>query len=593
MARGIWGLAAALLAGLALAATASAHPERPSFYPNYAGKVPQYRTTGPTRVVCTGATAGRIARMGGGGSGGDGESASRTQSGSRNRSSIVQQGDSGGDAIKRRNEVLLERCRYRTIQAAINAARNGDRILVMPGTYTEEPSRRVPNPDPRCAGDYTASEGDPTRPLADLGTGVNQLEQGTERAPTYAHHRKCPNSLNLIAIVGDRLGDPDRRCDDKCNLQIEGTGAKPTDVKIIGSRNKDNVIRADRADGVVLRNFQVQFSDFNNIYVHETNGFRESDILTRWSREYGALSFTSDHGLYERIRGYGTGDSVIYPGSGPQRARCGDYGIEVRDVDAHHSTIGYSGTAGDSVYVHDSKFHHNSAGLTTDSFASGHPGMPQDCSRFENNQFYSNNVNYFNDARDRYCRDTPPRRRDRTKVCPSFQVPVGTGLLIAGGNGNVVKNNFFFDNWRNGVRLLWVPAAVRGEPDLAKQRDTSNHNRFVGNQMGFRPSGVRDPNGNDPNAGRPTQKGDGYADFWWDQEGAGNCWRGNRGPGGRAPTTNGFRFACPVTAPPTPAGDPAKTGSQASCAAWDPNPGPTYNPDPTGCDWFRTPPEPR
>jgi hypothetical protein len=510
--------------------------------------VPEYRTSGPSRVVCTRASARTISHYTG--------------------------------ALRARNEALLPQCRYHEIQAAVNAARNRDRILILPGVYREESSRRVPTPDPRCKDDYTRTASDPTRGLSNLASGVDQAETGTERAPTYAHERKCPNSQNLIGIVGDRLSDPDRRCDDKCNLQIEGTGRFPGEVKIIGSRNKNNVIRADRADGIVLRNFLVEFSDFNNIYVHETNGFRETNILTRWSREYGALSFTSDHGLYESIRGYGAGDSVVYPGSGPQRKRCGDFGIELKDINAHGSTIGYSGTAGDSIYVHDSRFHHNSAGLTTDSFASGHPGMPQDCSRFENNQFFSNNSNYFDDSRDRYCKKTPPTRRDRRVVCPSFQVPVGTGLVIAGGNGNRVRNNWFFDNWRNGVRLFWVPAAARGDTS-ANQYDTSNNNRFAGNRTGVRPTGVRDPNGDDPSKG--------YADFWWDEEGVGNCWQGNRGPGGAQPTTNGFPLACPVETPPPHQGDPAKIASQATCASWDPQ----TNTDPPGCDWFTRPPEPK
>jgi hypothetical protein len=550
----------ALVAGLLFAATAQAHPERPSHFPTHGGEVPQYRTSGPARVVCTAATAKRIQ-------------------------------DFNGE-VRERNEALLGQCRYRHIQQAVNAAGNGDRILIMPGTYREEPSRRVPTPDPRCRDDYTASEGDPGRPLADLGTGVDQAEQGTEKAPTYKHHRKCPNSLNLIGIIGDRTNDSDRICDDKCHLQIEGTGRVPTDVRVIGSRNKDNVFRADRADGVMFRNFQVQYSDFNNIYVHETDGFHHDRILTRWSREYGLLSFTSDHGLYENIEGYGTGDSAVYPGSGPPRRACPgrddeppftseDYGIEVRNVNSHHNTIGYSGTAGDSIYVHDSRFHHNSAGLTTDSFASGHPGMPQDCARFENNRVYSNNVNYFNDKRDEYCRKTPPKERNRRIVCPSFQVPVGTGLLIAGGNDNVVKDNSFFDNWRNGVRLLHVPSAARGEPE--EGIDTSFRNSFVDNRMSLRPDGTRDPNGQNP------RKGDGFADFWWDEQGSGNCWRGNVGPGGSRPVDNGFPQHCPVITPPTPVGSPKKMASQAPCATWDPK----SNPDPPGCDWFNTPPEPR
>ena len=44
---------------------------------------------------------------------------------------------------------------------------------------------------------------------------------------------------------------------------------------------KLNVVRADRADGIFLKNFQVEFSDFNNIYVLETNGFHLDGIVSQ------------------------------------------------------------------------------------------------------------------------------------------------------------------------------------------------------------------------------------------------------------------------------------------------------------------------
>ena len=173
------------------------------------------------------------------------------------------------------------------------------------------------------------------------------------------------------------------------------------------------------------------------------------------------------------------------------------------------------------MWAHDNRFHHNSTGMTTDSFASGHPGMPQDCAKWERNLIYSNNEDYFNAERDAYCKDTPPDQRDPTIVCPTFQVPVGTGIGIFGGNGDIVRDNYFWDNWRDGVKLLFVPAAFRGEPD--KGIDTSFDNRFADNKMGVRPDGTRDPNGND---------------FWWDEEGSGNCWSGNVGPAGGTPSSN-------------------------------------------------------
>jgi hypothetical protein len=515
-----------LLAVLILAVTAPvalAHPERHAYFPDGSvGAVPEYRRTAEQILtVCKRDSAKRIRRIFDG-------------------------------RLEERRLRQLEQCRFRHIQAAVNAARNGAIIRIMPGVYREEPSRRNPEPDPRCANDY------------------EEIAGGVPVA-NYEYQRKCPNAQNLIAIVGDGP-DEDRVCDSRCNLQIQGMGRTRKDVLISGQRTKLNVIRADRADGIYLKKFTVEFSDFNNIYVLETNGFRMEDITSRYSREYGFLSFTSDHGLYNRLEAFGSGDSGIYPGSGPE-GHCQRYGIEIRNSNSHHNTIGYSGTAGNGVWAHDNRFHHNATGMTTDSFASGHPGMPQDCAKWERNLVYSNNEDYFNDERDAYCRDTPPAQRDPKVVCPTFQVPVGTGIGIFGGNGDIVRDNYIYDNWRDGVKLLFVPAAFRGEPE--KGIDTSFDNTFADNKMGVRPDGVRDPNGND---------------FWWDEEGSGNCWSGNVGPGGGAPSSNVLTGlpACPGSSVFSP-GVPTKTASQATCATWDPY----ENPDPPGCDWFTRPEEPR
>jgi hypothetical protein len=370
-----------------------------------------------------------------------------------------------------------------------------------------------------------------------------------------------------------------------------------------------NVIRADRADGIYLKNFTVENSDFNNIYFLETNGFRADTIVSRYSREYGILSFTSDHGIYEDCETSYNGDSGVYPGSGPN-ARHGQpdahghvYGIEIRRCNSHHNTIGESGTAGNGTWAHDNRYHDNATGITTDSFASGHPGMPQDNSKWSHNQIYSNNNNLFTDDRDAYCQNTPWAERDPEKVCPTFQVPVGTGLLIAGGNSNVVQENYIWDNWRRGTMLHWVPAPLRGEEDSGKTYDTSANNRYDSNCMGVKPvdptivdysacDGTRDPNG---------------VDFWWDEEEGqdcieeqpgcvdndtqnGNCWTNNSGDGGQ------FTSDPPAIALPTcpgldlfRPGNSEKQGTLVPCATWNP----VDNTDPPGCDWFTTPPEPQ
>jgi hypothetical protein len=537
-------LATLTLAMAVAAGAAYGHAERLSYYPNHKlGKVPKHRTGGKALVVC--------------------------KKNSERRIKTLLKGKA-----ERRNLKLLDKCRFSHIQAAVNAAKSGNRILILPGVYREEPSRRVAEPNKRCKDDYQEYQ--------EPGFG----DTGTVRVSNYDYQRKCPNAQNLIAIVGDGP-DRDRRCDRKCNLQIEGTGTKPRHVLIDGSRKKLNVIRADRADGIHLRNFMVQFSDFNNVYVLETNGFRMESIVSRWSREYGFLSFTSDNGLYRKLTAYGSGDSGIYPGSGPE-GHCKRYGIEVDRVNSYGNTIGWSGTAGNGIYTHDSKFHHNSAGITTDSFAAGHPGMPQDCSKWENNQIYSNNLDLFSEERDQYCyeKNRPISQRDPKVVCPAFSVPVGTGLLIGGGNRNIIRNNRIWDNWRNGVMQFWVPSAFRGSdptgqsqnsgPEYDAGTDTSNGNRMEANVMSVTPGGTRDPNGKD---------------FWWDEEGRENCWTANQAGAGNSITSD------PVLLPDCPGSpvhmpiNPAKFAILIPCSAWDPQDDTLQ--DPPGCDWFTVPPEPK
>jgi hypothetical protein len=510
------------LGALTLPVAALAHLERPSFFPDPSrGHVPSYRTTGPALVVCKPDSRTRIERRLKG-------------------------------RLRQENLRLLAQCRYRHVQEAVNAAANGTRILVLPGVYREEPSRAQPYPDPACAGLEVPAAGWPTF------------------VPGYAYQRRCPNAQNLIAIVGD--ANSDGTCDDKCNLQIEGTGARPSDVLIEGDRRKLNVIRADRADGIHLRNFTVQYSDFNNVYVIETNGFRFNRIVSRWSREYGFLTFTSDHGLYENLVTYGSGDAGIYPGSGPE-GHCRRYGIEIRNVNSYGNTLGYSGTAGNGIYVHHSRFHHNAVGIATDSASPGHPGMPQDCAKWETNRIHSNNFHVFSDGRDAYCR-RPVLERNPRVVCPSILVPVGTGLMIAGGNENLVRRNWIYDNWRNGVMLFWIHAVIRGEEDPAKAYDTSNGNRFVSNRVGVRPDGRRDPNG---------------VDFWWDGEGRRNCWSRNTSARASAMRSDPARLpGCPGSAE-LRMPDPAKVRALLACARWDP----ARLADPPGCDWTRLPREPR
>src|ERR1043165_8432096 len=116
-------LLGAVLLLLIVPALASGHAERATFFPDHdKGAVPKRDTSRPDLVVCKSGSKARIKKQ------------------------------FKGRARKARLK-LAKRCRFQDIQAAVDVAKSGDRIAVMPGLYKELPSRAVPVNDPKCAGD--------------------------------------------------------------------------------------------------------------------------------------------------------------------------------------------------------------------------------------------------------------------------------------------------------------------------------------------------------------------------------------------------------------------------------------------------------
>ncbi|GAW50506.1 MULTISPECIES: right-handed parallel beta-helix repeat-containing protein [unclassified Nocardioides] len=564
--RPLWLLALpALLVALG-AAPASAHEERPAQFPDGTGQRPQFLgyDNHRQRVVCHGDSADRIAALPAG-------------------------------AAKRRSERLLESCRYHSIQDAIDSiAKRRTSVYVLPGTYHEEKyasSKRseycshlqTSSKAPLLSSEYIGSLSSP-----DPGAEQEAAETGESNpiALSYADQRTCAHNLNLIALFGDRTPDNGSiSCDSRfCGTQLVGTGRGPGDVVVDNRFAKLNGIRADRMGGFYLSNMTFQQAEFNAIYVLETDGFVLDRVIARGNDEYGILAFASDHGLIEDSEAYYNGDSGIYPGSGSDlNADNPDfevtrYAIEIRRNNSHDNTLGYSGTAGNSIWAHDNDFHDNATGIATDSLFPGHPGLPQDHARWSRNRVFSNNHNWYVEFVDSgICSRPMPRRGylDGT-VCPVVPTPVGTGVLIAGGNFDSTDHNWIYDNWRYGTMQFWVPAALRDDYDPDHQYDTSNHNHTVANHMGTDPAGHERPNG---------------LDHWWDDQGVGNCWEDNHY--GSAGQTDNFTVDPPACADGGSVflpGAAVKDAGFLSCSQYDRN-DPAWQ-HPTGCTWFDSPTEP-
>src|SRR4051794_28515649 len=87
------------------------------------------------------------------------------------------------------NQKLLQTCKYQEIQPAVTASHNNDRVVIMPGLYTEPTSRAQPTHDPKCQ-NLTQQN--------DRQTDTGQNQSG---AVSYPYQVKCPNDQNLVAVM--------------------------------------------------------------------------------------------------------------------------------------------------------------------------------------------------------------------------------------------------------------------------------------------------------------------------------------------------------------------------------------------------------
>jgi hypothetical protein len=354
-----------------------------------------------------------------------------------------------------------------------------------------------------------------------------------------------------VSVVGDTSPGCAR-----CDLRLEGTGERPEDVVIEGGYTRDGDwaqrvgIHAEHANGLYLRNLTAQSFGGAGVEVVWTDGFVLDRVIGRRNGSYGLTAVAADHGVVADCTAAGNGAAGIatVPVTNVAGARPT---VEVRRCRSYGNLVGYAG--GDSVYVHDNDISGNAVGISADSRAwQGHGS-------FIANRVYGNNLNPYRDVWSGRCA-TPPQDRKRDLVCPSSAVPVGTGLLLAGGQQNTYAGNLVYGNWRSGASQL---AYARG-------------NRWMGNLMGFAPSGSVEPNG---------------VDFSWDQTGDGNCWQDNASSWGGVRSTP---QALPDCGHPSGAGTGvASWETMAACAAYVPATSSSPNGfKPVGCDWLATPPRP-
>jgi hypothetical protein len=323
---------------------------------------------------------------------------------------------------------------FASIQAAVNAAKPGDWILVGPGDYHE-----------RGALDF---------PAGVLITTPDIHLRGMNR--------------NTVIVDGTKRSAP-RPCDGAYHSQWYGR-------KDHGVWAGMNGVVVYKASGVTLENFTAcnwlltrHGKGGNEIWFNGGDGSGKIGM----HRYYGAyLTATSSysHGINAPMANYGIfvsnadgpglldhtyssnqGDAAYYIGA------CPDCGAVMNDAHGQFSALGYSGTnAGGHLIIQNSEFDHNKTGITTDSENNDDKPSPQDgvcpksgtgptgtasCEVWRNNFIHDNNNP-----------NVPGVGNGLAGAAP-----VGTGIVIAGGRNDTLTGNRFVHNGSWGALIVDLP----------------------------------------------------------------------------------------------------------------------------------------
>jgi hypothetical protein len=311
---------------------------------------------------------------------------------------------------------------FDSIQAAVDAAKPGDWVLIGEGDYKE---RGAPD-----AGVLVTTPG--------------------------LHLRGM--SRNRVIVDGTKEGFP------ACSADPAAQDAGPAG----GGRNGIEVFEAD---GVTIENLtacnfpggasgsngnqiwwnggdgsgQIGMGSYRGAYL--TASTTAFDPTMSSAAQYGIfVSNARGPGLIERSYASNMADSSFYVGA------CADCNAVLRRVHAQNSALGYSGTnAGGHLVIEDSEWDSNRVGILPSSLANDDPPSPQDgaCPDHPGRSCTLIRGNYVHDN------DNP----NTPALGLTAGSPVGTGIDLSGGRNNTVRGNLVARNGAWGILINDYPDA--------------------------------------------------------------------------------------------------------------------------------------
>jgi hypothetical protein len=408
---------------------------------------------------------------------------------------------------------------YRSIQAAVNAARPGDWILVAPGDYHETADKTTSASD--------ASYGDFGGVLI---TKSNIHLRGMSRAKV---------------IVDGTLGTAATACSSDPGDQ--NFGPVGANGKALG-RNGILVWKADNVSvqNLTVCNFLGGAGDAGNqIWWNGGDGSGTIGLtgytgsyLTATSTYFGDEDTASQYGIFSsNSQGPGSWTQLYasnFNDSGMYVGAC----HQVCDVTISHAwmeynALGYSGTnSGGAVVIEDSQFDNNEDGADTNTQLNGDPPAPQNgacphdgvspiththsCWVFIHNSVHNNN------------------NGDVPMAGNAAAGPTGTGMTLSGGRNDTVMDNHFYDNGAWGI--LFVPYPDDSPPSLNQTCSGTGGVEVSGLGCVYDPEGdalLHNTFSHDGYFGNPSN-GD-YGQITISAHQPQNCFAGNTAPDGSTP----------------------------------------------------------
>jgi parallel beta-helix repeat protein len=310
-----------------------------------------------------------------------------------------------------------------------------------------------------------------------------------------------------------------------------------------------NGIEAISVDGIVLRNMWARNYQSNGFFVHASNeggehcdGYTMDNLLASANRSYGLFAKNCLGGKMIDSAGFHHGDSAFYVGETPCDSKTWtNHGIApppvpcqakpkwtlLKNDKSYENVLGYSGTNSKYVKIVESAFYNNGAGIVPNTLDS--EGFePNGWNLFERNDVFWNNYDYFLAGA---AFQTVSGGLGQLAGA-TVNYPTGVGIVLYGGDHNVVRDNNVFGNYKWGIASFSGP----GELFVANVGDDAKNinNEIAENRMGRE--------GTDPN---------GEYDLWNDATGGGNCWSANSGatfaPGNGSVPLAQIYPACPQT----------------------------------------------